>query len=534
MAQAASAAVARREIRLSAVAAVRSRARSVALGLAAVVAIQFAAMTALAAVLGTWQDEEYTLATTAHGVGYAVHRALSYELQAPLYFGVLAVLRTLDPSLFFARMFSVVAACLVTLLGARIAQRIWPARDPRIFAALVACNPYVVFAAVEIRLYALAMLVSAALWLAFDLGFLAQERRDARVALVLLAIVAAYLQYFLVFELAGFGVALVVARRWRALRTYVFAMCIAALAFVPLGLVLRSQVSGELGQHASLPGAYGSVFVHPLLDFVIPLGFEPLLGGVSHLIVIAAAAALVFVLVAGRPALEIRTLALVAAAAAVECCYAFLDKVLHYELVVPRHFVALFVPEIAAVYALIAAFRARGRNALGLALACTVALASAASLFATYGTLAKQGDWPRVGAFLSEAARPGDTIAVFPADGTMPLRRYYRGPARVVPFPRPLSQDRYATAALFVRSENRAAATLAALARHGRLWLVHFGGCSAFDAYGCVELDKAVAQHFRVAQDNDFFNNEVVRLEPDARTAYAVPRRARRRSGMSR
>ena len=496
---------------MSAVATVGSRARSVALGLGTVVAIQFVAMTALAAVLGTWQDEEYTLTTTAHGVGYAVHRAITYELQAPLYFAVLAALRTLDPSVFFARMFSVVAACLLTPLVARIALRICPEGDPRLVTAFVAFNPFVVYAAVEIRLYALAILVSAVLWLAFDRGYLSESNRRARVAFALLAIAAAYLQYFLVFELAGFALALVVARRWRSLAAYALPMVAAALAFAPLGLVLRSQVGGEFGIHAALPGAYGSVFVHPLLDFITPLGFQAVLGHWAHAVAVLLGILLVTLLLAGRPRLDRRRLSIVSIAATIECLYATLANVLHYELVVPRHFVALFIPELAGLYALVAGFRNRR---IALAVACIVALATVASLGATYRTLSKQGDWPRVAATLGSEAHTGDTIAVFPADGVRPLLRYYRGSARVVPFPRDLSTNAYDTARLVVPSASEAFEKLRQLAGHGRLWLVREGGCTQYDFYGCRELEEAVSEHYRIAADFDFYTNEIVRLEP--------------------
>ena len=517
---------------MSAAATIRSRTSTAAFGVAAIVAVQFVAMTVLAAILGTWQDEEYTLATTAHGVGFAVHRAISYELQAPFYFLVLAALRTVDPSPFFARMFSVVAACLLTPLAARIALRIWPKADPRLFTAFVAFNPFVVFAAVEIRLYALAILVSAALWLAFDRGYLSESRLRARIALVLLGIAAAYLQYFLVFELAGFATALIVARRWRSLVAYAIAMAAVAVAFIPLGLVLRSQVGGEFGVRVALPGAYGSVFVHPLLDFVIPLGFQAVIGPFAHVVAQALAAVLIALLIVGRPALDRRRLAIVSIAVTVECLYAIVENVLHYELVVPRHFVALFIAELAALYAIVSGFRAKWPAAR--AVACLVALAIVASLGATYRTLSKQGDWPRVAAMLAKDARAGDTIAVFPADGVRPFLRYYRGYARVVPFPRALSTTSYDTSGLVISSTAEASAALRTLAsRRGRLWLVRAGGCTSYDFYGCVELQKAVGQHFRIVGHNDFYTNEVLRLEPLVATSYAVRSRARKRAGIS-
>jgi len=69
--------------------------RVAAIGAAAV----FVVAAIVAAHLGTWTDEEYTLATTSRGPLYALEQALDYELQAPVYFVVEAIWREANSSL---------------------------------------------------------------------------------------------------------------------------------------------------------------------------------------------------------------------------------------------------------------------------------------------------------------------------------------------------------------------------------------------------------------------------------------------------
>ena len=484
-----------------------------------VILLQFAAMTILAALLGTWQDEEYTLATTAHGIAYAFSRSISFELQAPLYFCLLAALRLLNSSPLFARMFSVLAACGVTFVAARIALRIWPQRSPRAFALLVAFNPFVVYAAVEIRLYALTLLVSGALWLAFDAGYLRGERSNARarIATIVLALAGAYLQYFLIFQLVASAVALLVARRRRAFVAYAAAMVPVAVLFVPMALKVRSQVGGAFSVATSRSSDQARILVHPFLDFMLPLAYEGIAGPFRHAITYALVAAVVVLFFAGRPRLDRRTASIVTIALGIEALYLFVADVMHYELSPPRHFVALFVPEVVAVYAVVARFRGPWAARSATALAMIIGLASVASVATDFRALAKHGDWSRVGAMLSATVRPGDAIAVFPADGALPLSRFYHGPGRIVPFPRTQPPDRYDVDALLVHSQKEAVDALARLPQNGRLWFVFYGPCSQADFYGCLELRSAIDRRYRAVEARTFFENSVTRLIPRSR-----------------
>ncbi len=483
-------------------------------GVVIVLALQVAAMLALAATLGTWTDEEYSLGTTAHGTIYAFHRAIEYELQAPLYFVALAALRVFSQSVFFARALSVLCAVGFTYAMTLVERRIAPARNAWLFAALVAINPFTVFAALEIRLYAFALLLCALCWLAFYDGYFAGHDRRSRFTFIALALVSLYTQYFIAFEFVGFAVGLAVMGRWRSLRAYMLAASIVAVGFVPMLIVLHAQVSGAFAVRDMQPPSFGSIFLHPLIDFVFPAPYRAVDGVLAHISTLLRVCAIIAAVVVCRPRVGRLLSAYVAMVVTIYAIYVVLADGFKYELIVPRHFVAIFVPELVAAYAIVMSFQAarrRGATALILVIYAAAAVASNASM---YPGIAKQGDWKRVGAYLAQVARPGDTIAIYGADALPAFRRYYGGPAHVVPFPRVLPPDRYDVDAMFVHSVAEGEAALARLPQTDRVWFVDYGVCDRFDLLGCNEAYAAIVRREEVLERKEFFRNLVLRLAP--------------------
>ncbi len=233
-----------------------------------------AALVTFAAYLGTWTDEEYTLATTAHGFAFAWHRAIDYELQAPLYFAVLALWRELDASVGFARFFSILCAGGFFVATIAIVRRLAPER-PALWSALaIALNPFVVYTALDIRLYAPALLLTALGWLSFDAGFYSQERTTARLWFVVIAVVELYTQYFLGFALVGYAVALLVAGRRRALVPYASALIATGLATLPLLGIVRSQIGGSGETTATVAKLVRQTLAEPTLEFLLPYDMQ--------------------------------------------------------------------------------------------------------------------------------------------------------------------------------------------------------------------------------------------------------------------
>ena len=116
----------------------------------------------LAWYLNIWADEASTLYSTDHGLINALQNAATVERQAPLYFWVMSVWRSISGSIFFARIFSVICTVVAIKLFAGFVSRVLPARSALLATAFFAMHPILIWAAVEIRVYALVIMLAIA------------------------------------------------------------------------------------------------------------------------------------------------------------------------------------------------------------------------------------------------------------------------------------------------------------------------------------------------------------------------------------
>src|SRR5438874_11114773 len=131
----------------------------------------------LAYLLDIRFDEAFTLNTTSQGPFYAFRQAIKFEQQAPLYFVVLSIWRSVDSSIFFARLFSVLCFPLFVWVAAEVAKRYVKEVNPLLVAAVVALHQQVVWSSLDIRLYSLMTLLGGLLFLLFYDGYLAEQPR---------------------------------------------------------------------------------------------------------------------------------------------------------------------------------------------------------------------------------------------------------------------------------------------------------------------------------------------------------------------
>jgi len=477
---------------------------------------------------GTDPDEEYALASTAHGLAYALHRAIFYELQAPVWFGLVALWRSIDESVGFARLFSILCAAATCFALRSIALRVRPAGDPLPFTALVVLNPFFIYAALDVRVYAFALLLGALTWIAFYDGYFAGETRGARLRFGLLALVSIYTFYYLAFALAGYAAALLIARRLAALRAFAVVAAGLVVASIPALLAIAATFADVRAAlppvaHVSLRG-----FLEPILLFALPTSYRwseiAPLASLLHVykpIVIVVALALL----AALPRPNRRDAGLIALAAVVWLAYPLAYLFVHVRFEVPRHYVTLFVPLAAAAYVLAGSFSNRHlRSAPWVAAVAYVAFCGL-TLWANYGSLSKAGDMRRVGAFVSAQAAAGDVVAVFAPDAEPAFRRFYTGVAPVVAFPREPDPERYDTSLYRVGTAAEAETALRAPTARRRLWLVLYGRCEPdSDNYGCANILAALRARFPRARVTDFYETEVVEL------AAGLPRKNAGRS----
>ena len=428
--------------------------------------------------LNLWTDEGYTMDTTGAGPLRALGQAVGFEAQAPAYFVLLSIWRWLHASPFFARVFS--ALCVVASLPllAR-AARAYLGREGALpaWAAATAClHPLVIYSGVELRCYALSLLLGAGLILAFHRAYLADEPPlpRHRVVHLLLAVLSVYNQYYAGLLLVGNFVALLLLRQPpRLLLRYLLDMAGVALALIPLVAMLSRQlgaydaIAGDTGLGLALKSAYWRA-----ADLLLPCAESPLLGPRKWILRALLLLALLGGLrarrrLAGQPGL----LALLATSGMSLLMLAALTMKLGNEMVDFRHTAFLLAPLLLAALGLARAALG-GRAVAGYAL--LVILFSLISLAYTYRPMAKTGDWQRLAGYLAAQESAGQPILFYKAGAVLAFRAYYRGINPVHPLPAEPKLDQWNPTSDILTGEAEVRRRIDSLRGGGaeRFWLV--------------------------------------------------------------
>jgi hypothetical protein len=468
----------------------------------------------LAYRLNIWLDEAFTLHTTGAGLRYAFQQATGFEMQAPLYFILLGVWRKLNDSIFFARLFSVACIALTIKVAASLSRRFIEEIHPGWVAAAVAFNPFVIWAALEIRLYAFALLLSALLLVLFHDGYLKEttQSKRARILYLFVCVLALYTQYYLGFQLVAHACALLALRRWRALGSYLVGMLVVGLCFAPMMVVVYAHMTGhsQYGNNA-LPIIEGFRFIaRKFYLYLLPTG------DISHdifkrwILRLGLLVALIFIWKKGRTSLTTERLALLSITTALSILFLIAVFLTDVRLLQDRHTAALFLPTILLAFSLVALAPKIAPPIWTL----IIALFYATTLYASHAPLAKNGDWQRVASHVMAHEKPGQPILVFRGRGALTLSYYYTGQNPIVPLP---SENRYDTLNLseeVLRDEQQVADAISRVpGSHDELWVIMDGDpkrCVYEDLnYNCQILESYLEKHYAVEASQDFFRSRV-------------------------
>ncbi|GAC1629912.1 MAG: hypothetical protein NVS4B5_20770 [Vulcanimicrobiaceae bacterium] len=350
----------------------------------------------------------------------------------------------------------------------------------------------------------------------------ARPSLPARISFTVVAIVAAYTQYYLVAFVVA-GLASIVIARGRVPRSYLLAASAVAVTLVPIAFVLPMQMRAfaALENVSPLP-AYAIALA--VADYVYPHRW---IGSWIHLPVQNAAYALaaglpIAIVVAARSHATAATRALGCATLVIAALFAGVIGIGHIHVLFPRHTAVLFLPSLLTAFAAIGGVALpRRRLALGT-FGCVYGALVALSLSTDYRGMSKSGDWRRVGTFLTAHVAVRDAVAVFDSEATLPLGFYARNLA-LVPIPRRPTYERFDERDFALASEADVAASLGSLRDRRYVWLVTSDVCATQRKFfGCAYLDRFVAEHFRVVGIVPFDRSSVAQLVPLPRL---LPRR---------
>lgn len=430
--------------------------------------------------LNIWLDEAYSLNTTSKNLIYAVHQALYFEFQPPFYFAFMTLWRDINPSIFFARFFSVVCISFSIYLIPLLNKRYSPEVNPIWATLLFALNPFTIWAAVEIRPYALIVLLSILLLIFFYDAYISKvSSKYSRWFYIICATIGLYTQYYLGFLLAANAGVLVFNRNWRALRKYLIDMIIPAAAIVFLIPQILWQVNLNSGYSGIKENFIKGIrFMYRRSEeYIIPFN-DYLSGDALHWIFRLAIAG--FFLYSVMPLIRNKfkkvkeTKYYLWPTAAV--LFLIFSGLLYYVgpyFLHEKHTALLFIPLLIIFVELIA--HNKNKKIFGFWILFLVSFYSFA-LVMQYKDMAKSGDYIRVADYIMNHESKNEPILVFRREISLPLEYYYSGINKIVPIPKKFNFEgsyNYAESEWALKSENEVANTVSAVKNNpSEFWLL--------------------------------------------------------------
>ena len=459
----------------------------------------------LAATLNLDVDEVSTVHTVAGNLDAAWHRAIGFEAQAPLYFLLLDLWAHLGQSPLMLRLPSILCALATLPLVWRLGARYAPAVNPAIVTAAFALNPWTIWSALEIRLYALIVLIAAAYLLAATRTYLDADRatwRD-RALVIGLVCVGIYTQYYFVSLPIAFFVAIAIFGHRRAKITIAIDLAIAALAVLPLIPIVLTQVPTY--QYRSFLPAYvrGFAIVGAFLDFALPHDWA---GNIRRLtlsnvayFVIAVGTFVAIGRAIDRPRNDRSLLPIGVVTLSVLIFFYLVTAMLDVSVTVPRQSAVLVIPIALVLFSAIASTTSLNRRRLLITYVSIFASFSVATLVVRYRHLAKDGDSQRLAAIVQRFDRNREPILMFDADYELAVEYYYRGSAPLFAIPRHQSDVTWSDESIRLHSTDEVRRAFNRDAPKSDLWLLVKDRCTRSDiVYGCTYLMNYVDRHYRI------------------------------------
>lgn len=188
------------------------------------------------------EDETYTLNTTSGNFSRVITQSYNFEGQPPGYFILLRFWRYINYSVFFAKLFSVFITGLSLYFLYKLLSLIVPRKSHNWILVIFSLNPFTIWAALELRTYALLIFLSLATTTSIYKYVL--ERKNTHLyAFLLLSVVGIYTQYFFIFLLVALLSVLAILKKWKELwKTCLYLLPVGCI-FLPNFFFLQDQIA---------------------------------------------------------------------------------------------------------------------------------------------------------------------------------------------------------------------------------------------------------------------------------------------------
>lgn len=190
------------------------------------------------------EDESYTLNTTSRNVLGVVRQSYKFENQLPVYFLLLSFWRMVNSGIFFSRLFSALSVCISAVYIFKITKIITGKENVYWIIVLFLLNPFTVWAAFELRLYAFVVLLSSICIYSY-LKFFLEEQKKYLYVFLIISLIGAYTQYFFIFLLFSLAVATIFLKGWKSFYKICLYLLPVAILFLPNLMFLSNQIDSQ-------------------------------------------------------------------------------------------------------------------------------------------------------------------------------------------------------------------------------------------------------------------------------------------------
>ena len=396
----------------------------------------------LSYALNIWIDEAYTLHTTSNNLAEVLRLSYTFEGQVPVYFLLLAIWRLISVKVFFARLFSLICIGFAAIYFNKLEQQVTGKKGNRWMTVIFLVNPFTVWSAIEIRVYALLILLSVLAIYYFIRYYLSNKNKDLY-AFLIVALIGVYTQYFFTLLIASLAFFFFLYKGWKLFFRFCLYLVPVVLLFLPNLYFLRYQV--QMHQLTIIDKPILATFINVLYtpqDFLLALQLVPFDRWVRWIIKCIFIISILFAYfklykkrhTAVTGEFE-RLNTLFFATGLLIMMYALV--VVYTKILYVPKYMSIVFPFVCLIYLLFKQYRPSVQKRLYI----FYSIYFITLLVMVYRVPIKNYDYIHTAKYISATERPGEPLFFYTNLIALPFSKYYTGQNKIVPLPHPITFD---------------------------------------------------------------------------------------------
>jgi uncharacterized membrane protein len=402
----------------------------------------FAILTYLCNKVTLWEDECYALNTTSRNLSEVISQSYNFEAQPPLYFILLKFWRFFNDGFCFARLLSLLFIVLATCSFTRLIRLISGTECLLWLVIIFLLNPFTVWAALEIRSYALILFLST-ISIYFFIRFIYSNKNKHLYSFLIIATIGLYTQYLFVFLVISLMFSFLVFRGWKAFFKLSIYFIPVVLFFLPNLLLISNGI--EIQQTDSPDYTLkNTIYLILQTPTILLLGINriPLEGWLKLVFVLISFFIALYAycrlykkhLVTSDPFLEKVNFILITILVFV-CLYVFAFTI--FRIVYADLYMAVAFPLFILLFTMFKVHPSLYRNLFYSSLSLYFIFL----LLLTYRHPIKFYDFKSIAQYISVIERKNEPILFYRNAMSLPFRYYYKGQNPIIPIPSPVRFD---------------------------------------------------------------------------------------------